>query len=412
MSQTTTTADAVLKDFYLPGIRNVLNNETFLLSQIEANEEDVEGRAAVLGINTTRNQGIGARAESGTLPTAGRQGYVEQRVPLKYNYGRLQISGPLIKAMASDRGSFNRAVDSETKGLVRDLRNDYNRQLYGYGNGRIALVGADTTTNDLTLVAADANPVVYRQLQVGMYIDVGTAADPTATASNRQITAVNTTTGVITVDGAELATVTANDVITRAGSGGQTSAQKEITGLRAAIAETGTYLGITLAEAPNWASYVDDNSGTDRAVAEAMFTRAQQEVNVASGEEIDLWVTDMGVHRAVAALITTTKRFVNSVEMKGGYSALDMSSVSQGNQGGNTVGLYWDKDCPFGEAYGLCTKRIQHYRMSDWEFMDDDGAILNRVANTDAYEATLYIYSELATDARNAHAAIRDLTSA
>jgi hypothetical protein len=50
--------------------------------------------------------------------------------------------------------------------------------------------------------------------------------------------------------------------------------------------------------------------------------------------------------------------------------------------------------------------------MSDWEFMDDDGAILNRVANTDAYEATLYIYSELATDARNAHAAVRDLTSA
>ena len=56
-------ADAVLKDFYLPGVRSVLNSEVFLLSQMENNSEDVEGRAAVLSINVGRNQGIGARGE-------------------------------------------------------------------------------------------------------------------------------------------------------------------------------------------------------------------------------------------------------------------------------------------------------------------------------------------------------------
>jgi hypothetical protein len=314
--------------------------------------------------------------------------------------------------MASDRGSFNRAIDGETKGVVRDLRNDYNRQIYGDGTGAICLIGADTTTNTGTIVAADANAVVYRQLRVGMYIDIGTAASPTATAENRQITSIDTTAGTFVFDGAEVAVVTANDRVTRTGTGGTGATQKEITGLRAAVASSGTYLGITTSEASNWVSYVNSNGGTDRAVAETMFTQAQMEVSVRSGEETDLWVTDAGVHRAVAALLTTNKRYLNSVELQGGYSALDVSSVGQGNSGGNTVGLFWDKDCPFGEAYGLCTKRIQHYRMSDWEFMDDDGSVLNRVPNTDAYEATLFLYSELATDARNAHAAIRDLTSA
>jgi hypothetical protein len=47
--------------------------------------------------------------------------------------------------------------------------------------------------------------------------------------------------------------------------------------------------------------------------------------------------------------------------------------------------------------------------MSDWEFMEEDGAVLNRVPNTDAYEGTLFLYAELATDGRNAHAKIGSL---
>jgi len=48
--------------------------------------------------------------------------------------------------------------------------------------------------------------------------------------------------------------------------------------------------------------------------------------------------------------------------------------------------------------------------MSDWSFMDRDGSVLSRVANTDAYEATLYKYHELGTDKRNAHGKLTGLT--
>ena len=112
MSQTTTTASAVLKEFYLPAVRKVMNSEVFLLSQLEMNSEDIEGKRAVLSINTGRNHGIGARGELGTLPAAGRQGYSEERVPLRYNYGSIKVSGPIMRAMGSDRGSFTRPLES------------------------------------------------------------------------------------------------------------------------------------------------------------------------------------------------------------------------------------------------------------------------------------------------------------
>src|SRR5262245_58398110 len=102
MAFTRTTADPVLKEFYLPLVRQILNSKVFLLTQVEPNSQDVEGRRAVLAINTGRNSGIGARAENTTLPTAGQQGYSEERVTLKYNYGRIQLTGPAIRSTQSD----------------------------------------------------------------------------------------------------------------------------------------------------------------------------------------------------------------------------------------------------------------------------------------------------------------------
>lgn len=404
MSQTLTTADAALKDFYLPAAREQLNNEVFLLSQLEQNTEDVEGRNAVLSIHTGRNHGVGARAENGTLPTAGRQKYAEQRVGLAYNYGRIQVSGPTIRAMGSDRGSFVRAVESETSGVVRDLKKDVNRQCYGDGSGHIAQCG--TTTSDTEIVlASTTTSVQMRHFAVDMVVDIGTDADPDSIAAGRTITAVDKTNKTITISGAAV-TTSSSHYVTRAGSG-----DNELTGLDAIVSDTGTLYGVDPTTYDVWKSYVDGNSGTNRAVSEDMFIEADQEVNIASGENINLWITSAGVHRNVSALLTSLKRFPGTNNLKGGYTGLDMSSVSEGNQGANEVTMKWDSDCKLNTAFGLCTRKLQDYRMSDWEFMDDDGAVLNRVPNTDAYEATLFLYSQPATDQRNAHARIDDLTA-
>jgi len=400
-----TDADAVLKDFYLPGVRSVLNNEVFLLSQMENNSEDVEGRAAVLAIHVGRNQGVGARAENQALPSAGAQQYAEQRVQLKYNYGRIQLTGPVIRSMGSDRGSFVRAVQSETNGVVRDLRNDVNRQTFGDGSGTIALTSGANAGAVVTL-AATSNGM--RQFARGMVIDIGSAAGIPADVGTATIIGVDRAAKTITLS----ATVATGDgnLISRHDSG-ETSGpgvQREITGLKKQVSATGALWGIDPADWGEWASYENANAG---AVSEDMFIEASQEVNLDSGEQLDTWITTAEVHRGVANLLTSLKRFPTTNEMKGGYSGLDMSDISQGNTGSNTVSMVYDKDLTEdGVAYGLTMRRWQNYRMSDWEFMQDDGAILNRVPNTDAYEGTLFCYSEMATDGRNANAKISGIT--
>lgn len=407
MSQTRTTADAVLKDFYLPAVRQVLNSEVFLLSQVEMNSEDVEGRAAVLSINTGRNHGVGARAELGTLPAAGRQGYSEQRVNLKYNYGSIKISGPLMRSMGSDRGAFTRPLESETQGVIRDLKNDVNRQCYGDGSGKIVPISGANTGAVVPL--ANATNTQLRQLEEGMVIEIGTLAEAAAgTATAAVILSVQVAAKTVTLTAT--VTTTSSDFIFRAGSGGDGADQKELTGLAAIVDSTGALFNIDPATVSKWASYEDANGGTNRAVAETMFTKAAMEVNIRSGESIDLWVTTDGVHRGVANLLTSLKQFPSTNQLKSGYTGLDMGSVSQGNSGSQEVTLTYDKDCTGNTAYGLTTKRLQQYRMSDWEFMEEDGSVLSRVSGQDAYEATLFCYHDVATDARNAHAKIADLT--
>ena len=403
MSLTRTTADGALKEFYLPVARETLNSYTFLLSIIEQNSDDVEGRRAVLSINTGRNEGVGARAELADLPDAGNQGYSEERINLAYNYGRIQISGPTIRSMGSDRGSFVRAVDSETRGVVRDLKNDVNRQVYNPAGGTIAQCGV-TSASTTVVVNSATLPYQWRHLRVGMYIDIGTIADPDVVAAKRQITAVDSVAETITISGAAVTTA-ATHYITRYSAGGQ-----EIVGLQEQISDSGTLWNIDpTVVGENWQSFVDDNSGTPRAVSEDLYIASAQEVNIRSGEELDLWVTSNGVHRKTAALLQSDKRFPSTNVLRGGYSGLDMSSVMQGNTGANEVMLTWDKDCPDDVAYGLSTNRLQHYKMSDWEFMDEDGAVLSRVSGKDAYEATLFCYHQPATDGRNAHCVIKDL---
>lgn len=400
--------DAVLKDFYLPGVRQVLNNQIFLLSQLEKNTEDVEGREAVLAVNIGRNQGIGARAELGTLPDAGAQTYINPRIPLRYNYGRIQLSGQIIRDTSSDSGSFTRSVQSETQGVVRDLKNDVARQCYGDGTGVILTASGAKTSQ--TFPVANATTAQLAQLGVGMKIDIGSAAGtPSDIADGVVITAINRTAKTITVSGT-LGTVASGSRISRHGNGGTGVTQKEITGAKAIVAASGSLYGIDPATYPDWASYVKTSAG---AVSEDMFIEVDQEVNMASGEQIDLWVTTSAVHRGVAALLQSDKRFPGTNQLRGGYSGLDMSSVSQGMQGANEVTMVFDKDMTeSGAAYGFCTKRLQEYSNSDWEFMQDDGAILSRVANKDAYEATIFAYKEIGTDGRNAHGKIEGITVA
>lgn len=400
MASTRTTMSGLLREFYLPGIRETLNQEIFLLSQVEQNSDMVEGNQVNVHVRLGRNHGIGARAESGTLPTAGNTGVYKATNWLAYNYGRIQVSGPLMRSVTSDRGGAARPLEVETRGIVNDLKKDVNRQLYGDGTGILAYAsGAETSQT----VPVDAlGPTKRRQIIPGMVCDIINYTNGAVKVAGLTVESVTDTT-VVFVAGVAPDSVD-GDYLVRSGS-----YNVEIDGLAAMVAASGSYLGLDPATAAYvaWASYVDGSAG---APDEDLFVAASQEANLRTGDEINLWITTAGVHRAIAAQQMSVKRNVNTVDFNAGYKGIDISAAGQGRRGSMTMGLVYDADCPVSTAYGLCTKRISYQRASDWEFMDEDGEVLNRVANTDAYEATLFQYSQLVTDSRASHAAITGLT--
>ena len=420
MSLTFTTADAVLKEDYKDPLREQLNNTCFILSQIEENTDDVVGLRAYLALHTSRSDGVGARGEGGTLPTANNQGYSEAHLPIRYNYGRIQVSGPIIKAMSKDRGSFIRAVRSETEGIRKDLKRDVNRQCWGTSNGVIATCG--TTSTDTTIVLLNATRTQVRQLwnQGGMAVEIGTVADPDVVAGQRTTDTPVYTSGSESIDisGANVSTTSGTHFIFRESSGGASDGsglsgdgQFELTGLQSIVATGDTLFGVAGATVTEWNSYVDSNA-TNRSLTEQMVNKANQRAEISSDEQVDLMVGSDGVSRFAASLLESIRRNIDNVDLKAGYEGIRWSTPMEGMRDAKQRALVWDQDCPNNQLFGLCTDRLVQFVSSDWDWMDEDGAVLSRVANQDAYEATMFKYHELASGQRNAHWLISNLTEA
>lgn len=396
-------ASGALKEFYLPTIKDQLVNKNEYLMQIERNSEDVEGLEAVLSLHVSRNQGIGARKELEDLPAPGNQGYVKARVNLKYNYGQIQVSGPVMRATKSDRGSWLRALESETKGIVNDLKQDEERQLLGTSDGVIAATAVTTAS---TTVETSATRTQLRQLKAGMAIDIGTVASPSTIASNRTISSVDLSTGQVVISGAAVTTTTAHRIF-RTGSGGDGADQRELTGLQTIVDSTGTLFSVDPSTYPSWASYKKDASGA--ALSDALVEELIDEVDINSPLGVPDWaITDHRQARAYSATLTGQRRFTSGETLKGGFTGIEIGT------GSGSLVLSTLRDCPVQTLFAVNRSALKLHTASDWEFMEEDGNVLQRIVTgngKDGYGATLFNYSEQTTEYRNAHGKIVNLAA-
>ena len=418
MPATLSTVDAILKDDYKEYLDN-LNEANFILSQVETRKDTVQGRIARHAVHLGRSSGVGARAENGTLPTAANQSYATVPVPVRYVYGRIQLSGPTIKQAVTDRGAFIDALDAEMEGIKKDAMKDVNRQLWGTSNGVIAQCG--TTSSATTVVlASTTGSTALRQLffDGGMIVDIGTVASPTTVASARTITSVDETNKTIAISGAAVTTSSSHYVF-RSGAGGASSntgqpgdGQVELTGLQTIVDDTAVLHTINPSSQPKWKSYVNSNSGTNRSITETLITGSIMKTLTNSGKKPSLLVSAEGVNLAISNLLLSLKRNMEQTSLKGGYAGIQFYSPSVSGKGDEApTALYADFDCPNNRLYGINPDVLVYHQVGDgFQFMDLDGAVMNRKPDVDAYEATLYAYGELACKQRNAHFVIKDIT--
>lgn len=393
MPASITTAGNILKEVYEGSLRDQINSKIKLLSRLEKTSTGIVGAKYVtFPIHTTRNSGVGARRENETLPSAGNQGTEAARLSLKYLYGRIQLSGPVIELVDSDFNTFISALELETDKIKDDLKVDLNRQCYGNGTGLLAVTITTVGSNVTTVIGSG-----IKNLQIGEVIDVYTAANFASEGAVKQtvtITAITATT--ITVSSA--VTWAVGDCIVRTGN-----INREITGIGAIVSDTGILYNINPSSVPVWKSTVNANGGTPRALGESMMITMADNI-VEQGSEADVVFTSLGVRRAYFNLLEQQREFSNTSSFTGGFGGLKFMTDD------GEIPIVSDKDCPTGTMYFLSTKHLKVYQPADWRWLDRQGSKWVQVPNTDAFSATLYRYMELGTDRRNAHGKIVDIT--
>jgi hypothetical protein len=393
MPATMTTIDAITKEMYQGDIQDQLQSEVTALKRLERSGDgirsEVGGKYVVFPIRTKRNQGIGSRNELEALPVAGQQGFARGTVSLKYDYGRVKMSGQTMELADSNPQAFSDALDLEMDGLKNDLLKNANRQVFGTSLGTLATVTADAA-NTVTV-----NSIKY--LEVGQQIDIVTPAG-VSHAANRQITAINESTNVVTYDGADAsASVVATDIIVRQGSW-----NREVSGFAASIAASGTIYGIDPTVTTQWKSTVDSNAGVNRPLSEGLMITMTDNVRKKGGKT-SLIITSLGVRRAYFNLLSQQRRYTNTTEFEGGVRGLAFNN-------GREIPVVEDVDAPDNTMYFIDESKFKVYQDHDFKFMQRDGNIWKWVTDYDAYEAVMNKYWEIATNQRNAHGVIADIT--
>ncbi len=420
--------DPIFKEFYLPAVRDLLNSKRILARRIQRQTEVVEGKYAVIALNTARNEGIGDVAEGARLPDPLKQEYRNARYNMRYGYARIKFTGPSASSSRTDRGAFLRIMDAEIRGAVRDREHEENRIFYGNGTGRLCRIVANVAGSTYSVadpggITSTASGTQY--LRVGMrvahYDSEATTlgGNPTAWGSTNRaesITAIDHSAGTVTFS-STLGGTPANDFIYRASeisttlTGASTARGNEPNGLEAIIDDgnptfqdgvTGFYptgLGEVPATVDVWRSFVLSNGGVPIPFSPDMFSQVMDGMDILGDGVVETFLTTHGIRRAYVNSLISNKRYVNTMELDGGYKTVSWDDRP----------VVPDKDCPRGRVYAIDWDNLWLFSETDWDWIDQDGSVLHRMPDEDAFQATLYRYRQLGTDARNRLGKIEDI---
>lgn len=397
MGATLTTIGDILKTQYIAPIGEQVNNATPILERIGKDYDSVQGKNFTIPLHYGRNEGIGARAEGGVLPTAGNQAYKACIVPMAYQYGRFQLTGQTIKAARGSEGAFIKAINSEMKGLTTDMVNSLSRQVFGDGTGALTVCASNVTTT--ITVASTA------KLRVGMPIDIlvtATGATTNGVVATSVVSITNST--VFVAADAPAGALDADYSVYVAGS-----RNNEIMGLGGIISATSTLQGLDVATYPWWVSTILGNSSVNRPISDVLLQTAIDTLEQVSNGKTTALYTSFGIRRAYQAVLASKQQIVNQMELKGGYKTITF----------NDVPIIVDKHAPANKIRFVDEDKLKFYRMSDnggedyglfW--MDEDGSVMTKVTNYDAYEGVICLYTNLGTNMRNAFVSLDDISEA
>jgi len=402
MPQGMTTATEILKEVFVGRINNQLDSEPTTYNRIKTktSAEKYGGKWVEFPIHIQRNTGIGARVEGGALPNAGQQGYREAQVKVKSFYGAFELTGQTFDLAEKDYQAFSSLVAEESNRIKDDLMVDRNRQVYGNGTGIMATT-ASLAGQVITLSTAGLG---VKAIQDGMRIDVMIGSTAVIRQANLLVTDIDVTALTVTVEGTTTGIV-AGDVIVRNGNYGN-----EWTGLNAIIDDASSLYGIAHTNGPtgsrHWRAHVNTQGGTPTEISEATMIRMTDRIGTSGGKTTCIYSAP-GVYRKYWQLLKGERRFVNTLEFKGGYKGLSFDSPK------GEIPFLSDDQATSGTMYFVNENELDIYRPYEYKLMDRGGSTWKQKSDAngtyDVWQAWLVEHSEIGTKRRNTHGKITNI---
>ena len=379
-----TTAQNALKDAYLVAACNQLNTKTNpLLAKIKQSSSDVYGKQIIKMAPVGLNGGVGAGSETGELPTANENNYVQFKTTLKNLYGTIEISDKAIRASANDSGAFVNLLNAEMEGLLTASKFNLGRMLYGDGSGSVGTVQSNAS-GVLTLDNV-------KNLMEGMVVDIYSSGSKVVEGVRvAYVDRVNKTVQFTsTISG-----VDAGDILYVQGS-----KDNEITGLGAIFGNSETLYGLNRT-ANKWLSPFTSTDA--REINDNLLQSAVDFLEENTGSNIDFITCGAGVKRAYQDYLACYRRNIDVAMLEGGYKAITF----------NGIPVVSDRFIPDDTLYMLDTSKFTLHQLCDWEWIEGEGGkILRQKAGYPAYTATLVKYADLICEQPNGQAKFSGISS-
>ncbi len=379
-----TSAQNALKDAYLSAASNILNTQTNpLFARIKQTSADVYGRQIIKVAPIGINGGIGAGSETGALPTANGNNYVQLKSTLKNLYGTMEISDKAIRASANSNGAFVDLLSAEMEGLLNSSKFNLARMLYGDGTGAVATV--------VSFASGVATVDSVKNLIEGMVVDVYTGS--TASHTGLRIKYVDRVNKTVTFTTAPTS-MTADDVMYVQGSKGN-----EITGLGAIFNTSANIYGLSRTENKWLNPYV---SSTSTEISDNLIQTAVDFLDENTGSNVDFISCGAAVRRAYLDYLQCYRRNVDVITLESGHKAISF----------NGIPMVTDRFVADDTMYLLDTTKFALHQLCDWEWIEGEGGnILRQKPGYPAYSATLVKYADLICEQPNGQAKISGISS-
>lgn len=404
-------SEKLLKQVYAKSMRRLYPIHSLLLQTLQPRTKAVkQGEKFTVKLNNGAGSGI-MWSSAGNLGPASFEIYDEATFKYAWATARVEFSEDFLQDAGSPESAAAQPLPAELKSVVANSRHDISFDLYRDGSGLLSDLDASPGATATTFKVA--NTIGLRKNQwLDLVLKSSGAVGAGGLKSFR--IAVNHTTKVVTIlDGKTLGDATGADVNanpTLYGVYRMGSRNDAVFGLGAMVSDANPPTGVALYGGIDrsvdtnafWNAVVHANGGTLRVPSMKLMQDVIDQIGSFSSGHTTIIICGLQVLSYLKEKLLLTKRYAGETMMLRGWA----KGVQFADMNAPIVA---DPLCPADKMYFLDEEAINLHQNDDGHWTDKDGAILARLADRIAYQASWSRRLQLTTDNPAAHGVLADL---